>query len=509
MSMRWDEVTHLNGGMFLLRGNFQSYLGSSAFYPPMYDLFMAGIFSVAGISMFTGRLVSMAFSLLTLCIVFELGSKMYGAKTALIATVLLGVMPGYLWLSHVAMIETMLVFFFTTSSLLFFCWLRLQQDKFLILSGLTLGLGILVKYQMAILVVIMLSSLVVLGRKYLKKKFTRFLLLILVAFVAVIPWILVSYQLYASGMLNQWLYAINIGNPEKILYDTGLNRFPLLFSQLPSWLQPSVFYLFELTVPYPDVHPVSFFLFVLGFAGLIGFGLRRKAQDKCLLVWFFAVYIFFSSIPNREWRYMIPIFPVLSLSAANLLTSTLGKARSFYRNKQLRFSRQRLAQMAAGLLIIFTVVGAVYSVSNDYSWVSKEQVNVPIQEATDYAVHHMSPSQSVLVLCASNLFCEDMVKFYLYSNSSTCNKVFQYPTLPIDVFRPDFEVNQLSALCQKNNVKCVLLYEYGATFPYFNSTLNTHEIFLMLLDSGNFTCEATLKGSPGCSITIFFFTKAA
>jgi len=139
MSMQWDEVTHLNGGLYLLQGNFSSYLNHSSFYPPLYDIFTAGFFAVGGISLFTSRLVSVVFSLLTLYAVFEFGCRTYGAKTGLLASFFLGIMPGYFWLSRTAMIEPMMIFFFTASGLLFFSWLRTENTKFLILSGLTLG----------------------------------------------------------------------------------------------------------------------------------------------------------------------------------------------------------------------------------------------------------------------------------------------------------------------------------------------------------------------------------
>ena len=83
MSIQWDEVTHLNGGALLLRGDTQTYFGLSAFYPPMYDLVTAGFFSLGGISVFTGRFVSVVFSLLAVYAVFEFSRRMYGVKTAL------------------------------------------------------------------------------------------------------------------------------------------------------------------------------------------------------------------------------------------------------------------------------------------------------------------------------------------------------------------------------------------------------------------------------------------
>jgi len=109
MSIQWDEVTHLNGGALLLRGDFQTYFSFNAFYPPMYDLLTTSFFSVGGVSVFAGRFVSVVFSVLSLYAVFEFTHRVYGQKTALLASIFLGIMPGYVWLSRMAMIETMLI----------------------------------------------------------------------------------------------------------------------------------------------------------------------------------------------------------------------------------------------------------------------------------------------------------------------------------------------------------------------------------------------------------------
>ena len=135
MSIQWDEVTNLNGGLLLLRGNLQQFLSWNTFYPPMYDVFTAGFFAAGGVSIFIGRFVSIVFSLLSLYAVFEFTSRMYGAKTALLASILLAVMPGYILLSRMAMIETTLMFFFTVSTLSFFFWLKEHKNSFLALSN--------------------------------------------------------------------------------------------------------------------------------------------------------------------------------------------------------------------------------------------------------------------------------------------------------------------------------------------------------------------------------------
>jgi len=485
MSIQWDEVTHLNGGALLLRGDFQTYFSFNAFYPPMYDLLTTSFFSVGGVSVFAGRFVSVVFSVLSLYAVFEFTHRVYGQKTALLASIFLGIMPGYVWLSRMAMIETMLVFFFTVSTLLFFGWLRKHQTKFLVLSGLTLGLGILTKYQMVIVGAIMVTSLVILGRGYLKRKFTRLPILILTVAAVVIPWVVVSYQLYASGMLNTWLYALNIGNPDKSLYSTGLNRFPQLYGQLPSWLQLPTFYLFEMTVPYADVHPVSFFLYALGLAGLGWFAWRRKAADKFLLIWFFVVYIFFTAIPNKQWRYVVPLFPVLALSGASLLASALNKAQKTWTAPTLSVSKKRAIQVAAVALVVFTFVGVYDSLGDAYYWVAKDQIQIPIDSATSYVAQRIKPDESILVLCSQNLFSQDMVRFYLYANGKN-NKILQYPVEPVDAYAPTFYIDDVVSLCQQNNVKYVLMYQYGGEVPYFNSNLSLMVVYDLLNQTGRF-----------------------
>jgi hypothetical protein len=470
-SIQWDEVTHFNGGTLLLRGDFNTYFNFNAFYPPLYDLVTAGFFSVAGINVFSGRFVAVVFSILSLFAVFEFTYRNYGPKTALLASAFLGLMPGYFWLSRMAMIETMLVFFFTISTLFFLSWLRTHQDKFLILSGLTLGLGILTKYQMIIVGAIMINGIFILGRNYLKKRLRRCPLLILAAAAIVIPWILVSYQIYASGMLNQWLYALSIGNPEKSLYSI---RFPT-----------PIFYLIEMTMPYPNVHPISFFLYILGLAGLGLLAWRRKPEDKYLLIWFSVVYVFFTIIANKQWRYVLPIFPVLAISSATLIATALDKTKKALTFRDIGINKKRVLKAGAGLLIATTVIGAAFSINDAYSWVAKDQIQIPIEAATNYAANRLSENESIMVMCAQNLYSQDMVKFYLIANQKT-NKVWQYPELPVDTYTPNFNITEFVNLCKNHNVKYVFTYEFGGNVPYFNTTLSLMGVYQMLYESGKF-----------------------
>jgi 4-amino-4-deoxy-L-arabinose transferase-like glycosyltransferase len=463
--LQWDEAPHLNGGLFLLQGQFNTFMHVNAFYPPMFDVATAGFFNIFGISLLSSRLVALTFSVLTLWVVFEFANKMYGAKTALLSAVLLGVMPGFFWLSRMAMIETMLTFFFTLSLLLFFTWLKNKQNKFLVLSGLALGIGFLTKYQVVIAGAVMVFSILFLARGQLKARFSRFTLLIL-AFAAVAAvWVIIAYQTYASDMFNQWIYALEVGNPGKVLY---ADRF----------LTP-IFYFVDMTWPYSHIHPISVLLYGVGLAGLGFFGWRRKPEDKFLLIWFVTVFVFFTLIPNKEWRYVIPLFPTLAISAACLIMFSYSKLLGALKS-ELSLKRKRNVKIAAALLTVFLAVGVALSVNDAYGIAKKDQFPIEIQQASNFVYQNIKPNESVAVVCANNFFSQDMIQFYLWKDGSKHNEVWQYPSQPVDSYMTNFNVDEFISLCKEHHTKYVFTYELGSTVPYFNSTLNMQTVATMI-----------------------------
>jgi 4-amino-4-deoxy-L-arabinose transferase-like glycosyltransferase len=483
MPMQWDEVVHLNSGLYLKQGLYNNFVNNS-FYPPLFDSITMVFYNVFGVSLVSGRLVSVVFSVLSLWAVFELAYGMYGGKAALISAVLLGIMPGYFWLSRMALLEVMLVFFFTLSLLFFFRWLQNGQNKMLVLSGLALGFGFLTKYQVLAAGAVMIVSLVILSWGQLKRLFSKFTLLIVTAAIVIIPWIIIAYQVYASQILNQWIYALQMGNPEKSLYSI---RFPL-----------PIFYLVEMTWPYNDIHPISLLLYIVGLLGLGLFAWRRKKEDKFVFIWFVSVFVFFTLIENRQWRYVLTLFPTLAISASAFILFVYGKAQNTWKG-HVSVNKKRAAKVAAGLFITFLAVAMVYSISDNYSIVAKYNIQIDIKDATNYAITRDSANQSIMVLCPFNFFSQDMVNFYLWADGKTQIQTYQYPQLPVDTYTPTFNITEFIGLCKQDNVKFVFTYENGGTVPYFNTTLNLHQIYEQIYDSGNFSQispDATFGSDP-------------
>ena len=493
MAIQWDEIPHVYGGLLLLRGQIPTYMATYGYYPPLYDIVTTGYYLILGASAASARLTAVTFSLLSVGITFELAKRTYGPKIALLSSVLLGVMPGFFWLSRVTMLETTLIFFFTLTLFFFFTWLSKGKDRALIASCLALGVGFLAKYQILVAGIVMIFGILWLGKDKLKLRFRKFLLVPIIAVAVIVPWLIILYQTNGVNNFGQLLYAIQEGGQDRAQYST---RFPA-----------PIFYLIEMTWPFNDipVHPISLPLFALGLVGLGIYAWRRKTEDKFFLTWFAVVYVFFTFIPNKQWRYVTTIFPVLAISAASLVFFIYGKLGQAWKKEKLSLNRKHIFQIVAGLLIVFSVGAIIYSSNEAYLMVARDQVYIPAAEAASYISERMIATDSVMVLCAVNRFNQDMVKFYLEANGSKDNEVLQYPQMAVDAFKPNFNVTELIRICQEKNVKFVLLYEYGGDFPYFDSNMTAMDVYLDLtVNSGNFIVEQTVGSSPR-TITIFSF----
>jgi len=471
MSLQWDEMPHLNGALMLARGQTKDYLTTYGYYPPFYDIVTTGFYQLFGISAASGRLVAVTFSLLSIWVIFEFANRAYGPKIALLSSVVLGIMPGFFWLSRVAMLETMLIFFFSVTMLFFLSWIKTNGNKALILSCLFLGVGFLAKYQVLVAGIVMLVAIPLLFRDKLKlkMKFAKFLLIPIIVAAVIVPWLLVLYGANGTADVRELLYVLQAGHEDRTQYSS---RFPA-----------PVFYFVEMTWPFSDipVHPISLPLYILGLAGLVLFAWRRKTEDKLFLTWFVVVFVFFTLIPNKQWRYVTPLFPVLAISAACFVFFVYNKIAE----AGAKVTRKRLLQAVSILLVALTIVSVAYSGYDAYQMVARDQIHIPIEETARYLSSHLGANESAVIVCAFNLLDQDMLRFYLPANMSQ-EQVWQYPKLAVDAFKPDFNITEFISLCQQRNVKYIILYDYGAYTPFFNTTLTYSDVTDMIYKTNRF-----------------------
>ncbi len=474
MSLQWDEMPHLFGATLLSRGDVWNYMTTYAYYPPLFDLVTTGYFSVFGISDVAGRMGAVTFGVLAIWLLFEFTKRTHGPRNALVAAVMLGTIPGFFWLSRVSMLETMLIFFFTLVMFTFFSWLNKESsNRALILSGITLGIGVLAKYQIIVAALAMLLCILFLSKRRLKINLKKFIIIVIIAVVIVAPWFYAIYHYNGMAKFETIQYVINEGGQDRPAYS---NR----FQPIP------VFYLVEMTWPFEDiaVHPISLPIFILGLAGLGLFAYRRRKQDIFFLTWFLVVYIFFTLLSNRQWRYVTPLFPILAVSASSFVMFLYGKVER-WQPRSIYINSTRLRKIVSTLFIIIIVGTITYSCYNAYEMTERDQINIPIKEATAYLSNHLNADESAVLVCSFNLLSQDMFRFYLPSNMSW-TQIWQYPPLAVDAFTPDFNITEFVELCQERNVKYIILYDYGSHNQFFNTSLDYFQIQQMIFETGRF-----------------------
>jgi 4-amino-4-deoxy-L-arabinose transferase-like glycosyltransferase len=490
MTVLWDETPHLYGGLLLSRGNVAGYFSFTQ-YPPLVDTLIAAYFMGLGANVFTARLVSVTFALLTLLVLFKLVSKTYNRKIALLSSVLLATMPGFIWLSSLSLIEVTLEFFIVASFLCFVYWLETNKTTAILLSGLLLGLAFLAKYQGLIAGLVMVASLpFVLFHSRFKAKIWKIGFLLIVVSLFVVP---VLITLNSSGMLSQWL---------------NLAQGADMQAQAHSQLYPApVFYLVEVTFPMDYMHPIYLPIFILGLLGLSLFLLRRKAEDRFFLVWFIAVYVFFTLVTMKSWRYAMPLFPVIAVSAASFVAFAYDRCRKSWSKPHLSGNKKLAIKILAASLVGFTAVSAVASTVDAYGWISHYEMAVPLPEAIHYASTDLGVNDSILLVCPVNVFFKDTARFYLQAYEEKNNQILQYPVLPADAYTPEFNITEMLNICQANQVKHILLYEHR-WLNYYNSTLNIAAVTELINGNEKFNYEATFGVQPN-RIFIFEVNRTA
>jgi hypothetical protein len=474
MSVQWDEMPHLLGAKVLLNGQTNVYMTTYGYYPPLFDFVTTGFFSVLGVSEFAGRLVAVTFAILSIWVLFEFAKRVYGQKNALVASVLLGSMPGFFWLSRVTMLETMLIFFFTLVMFAFYTWLYKEGSyKALILSGFALGIGVLAKYQIIVAALAMLLSILFLARKRLKLNLAKYLLILVIVVLVVAPWFLMIYHYDGITKFQTLQYVMSEGGQDRPAYS---NRFqPLPF-----------YYLIELTWPFNSipVHPIALPIFILGLCGLGLFAYRRSKSDIFFLTWFLVIYGFFTFIPNRQWRYVTPLFPILAIAAACFILFLYAKVQN-WKPQNVGVKAYRYKKFAAAAFIVVIAGAVVYSGYEAYQMTVRDQIRIPVQEATVYLSSHLEANQSAMLVCSFNLLSQDMFRFYLPTNMSS-DQVWQYPALAVDAFTADFNITEFVNLCQQRHVKYIILYDFGVNQPFFNTTLDYTQVRQMIFDTHRF-----------------------
>jgi dolichyl-phosphate-mannose--protein O-mannosyl transferase len=147
----YDEGAYSVGGRIISQGNIP-YKDFVLVHPPLYDLFLSGIYKIFGYNFYYGRYFSVVLSILCVVLVYFIVKKLFGKPAAFLAGLFLIFMPGLFQLWY-RVVQEPLGILFTLASIWFLTdYIKTNNIKAwkLIVAGIFLGLAISVKYTFAI-----------------------------------------------------------------------------------------------------------------------------------------------------------------------------------------------------------------------------------------------------------------------------------------------------------------------------------------------------------------------
>ncbi|MGL5398218.1 MAG: ArnT family glycosyltransferase [Shewanella sp.] len=279
--------------------------------PPVFMWAIALFYWLSGNLKIAFLLPNALCSLLTLFLVFDLGTRLWNIKTARNAALLLLLFPQFIIQAKVAQIDAMVTAWITLGcyGLLRHFLLGPNWKWYFIAWGM-MGLGIITKGVgfLPVFLLLPIAAYQLAGKKISENTFTRKGLYGPAVMLGVIALWLVPMLLYV------WIN----GSQELIQY-----RNNILFKQtgeryVNAWhhIEPWYYYLL-------DVIPGLWFpalLLIVAYAKKIVSAIRMQPQIAILFCWVICVLAFFSLSPGKRGVYILPALPMFSLALAASIT---------------------------------------------------------------------------------------------------------------------------------------------------------------------------------------------
>ena len=310
------------------------------------------------------RVVSTAFALGTVLLLFKIGERFYNRRIGLIAAALLALSKLHIHRSGYALPDTTMVFFAACSLWFSLSALKSRTVRNFVLAGCFAGLATATKYNGVLVIIPILSvhiSLLYDEKRHLVPKAwvnSRIMysgLAFICAFLMACPGWLFSPRVFWEGVLH-----------ERALAATGhFGSFGIAYLQYLrlGW----------------DWERTTGALFVIG---LIYAACRRSRQDLVLLSLVLLSLLYIGSWEKKHLRYLLFLYPALSLLAARLLSEVLARVNK----RAVSFITPLIIITAFTWPMCSAVMYACQQIPADNRWIAQKWIQNNIAEESRIVV---------------------------------------------------------------------------------------------------------------------------
>jgi 4-amino-4-deoxy-L-arabinose transferase-like glycosyltransferase len=288
-------------------------------HPLLFQFVLALLFNF-GASDLAARLLAVAIGVLTVFIVYRLGTLLYGESTGLLAALILAVMPYHVVVSRQVLLDGPLVLCTTLTLYLLARYALTRNPIWLHAAGIGMGLTFLAKE----------TGIILLGSVY--------------SFFALSPEVPVRIR---NLVLSFFLMVLMILPFPISLWLAGGAKVSQQYLVWQLFRRPNHTPDFYLTVV-----PGAIGILVIAIA-LAGFWLLRHERtwrEKLLMWWIIVPVVFFQIWPTKGYQYLLPIAPAFAVLASRTLIRWFWM--DSLASRERRVSTLWIRVVAGGLMIL-------------------------------------------------------------------------------------------------------------------------------------------------------------
>ena len=365
----WDESIHYLGAIGYYEALTQAggpawgkILHLSNFYPPLQELLTGCVFLITGPSPDIAAFMDVFYISAILALLWLLGRRLFGEATGILAGFLFMAAAGVVVQSKYFMLDIPLVFWVCLG---FYAFIRSEgfmQRRWVILYGATFGLALLTKWSAIFFLALppLVTGLTAIFRRArgVSQLWLNLAIAYVLAALLAAPW----YMVHLIKLIH---------NTSGYFYTRGALENDPLLSSPASWC----YYLLGL------FQQLSWPAALLVLSGLVFFVFRRRYL-VLWLVWVGSPYLILTLIRNKDYRYTLPLLPLLCLAG----TGWISEVREPWR-------RRITMGLAIGLLLQFTYMHIGPAAGGLHRLCSKQWLGLPI-------INSLSPSSQQWPLAA-------------------------------------------------------------------------------------------------------------
>lgn len=231
-----DENEYVSYAQNIAEGKGFTFNGSpTSLRPPLYPFFLAGLRLLAGSELIlAARIIQTLLNLLTGLLVYQIGKKAFQQRIAWFGSILFLYFPPLLGYNLLLLSETIYIFLFVFATYFFVSYLKDNQIKWLIFTGISLGFAALTRDITTYFMVLMVVFLWFYLKFRWQKRLFHLLGFFLAFWLVITPWVIRNTLVQGKFMLISTVGALTmywsnkadtpLMNPRTVWEDQSINK---------------------------------------------------------------------------------------------------------------------------------------------------------------------------------------------------------------------------------------------------------------------------------------------